>query len=201
MRIAFRSSCVHQEASLCQSKVSPHTSCCLSAHIPVSSRVHNHCMISVSWKEFCGDSNIGLKLDITDDVKTRHPLTRHICAVQSVHERRNASHALGSGIACHLCAPKKNLTSGQHMSHLLLFSHLPFTTSTSSSSFTLLTTTTQEHAVQSGQHDLLQEHPVHHAHPQALQVEHSAINNHPGVKTCRVLSQKVNLEKKIVHRV
>ena len=48
------------------------------------------------------------------------------------------------------------------MSHPLLLSHLPFTTSTSSSSFTLPSTTTPEHALQSGQHDLLQEHPVHH---------------------------------------
>ena len=57
------------------------------------------------------------------------------------------------------------------MSHLLLFSNLPFTTSTSSSSFTLPSTTTQEHAVQSGQHDLLQKHPVHHEHLQALPVD------------------------------
>ena len=49
-----------------------------------------------------------------------------------------------------------------HMSHPLLFSHLPFTTSTSSSSsFTLPSTTTQEH----------EEHPVHHAHLQALPVD------------------------------
>ena len=55
--------------------------------------------------------------------------------------------------------------------HLLL-SHRPFTTSTSSSSITLPSTTTPEHAVQSGQHDLLQEHSVHHqAHLHALPVE------------------------------
>ena len=48
------------------------------------------------------------------------------------------------------------------MSHPLLLSHLPRTTSTPSSSFTLLSTTTPEHALQSGQHDLLKEHPVHH---------------------------------------
>ena len=77
-----------------------------------------------------------------------------------------ASHALGSRIAEHLCAPEKNLSSGPHRSHPLLLSHLPFTTSTSSSSFTLPCTTTQEHAQQSGQHDPLQEHPVHHESPQ-----------------------------------
>ena len=40
---------------------------------------------------------------------------------------------------------------------LLLLSHLPRTASTSSSSFTLPSTTTPEHALQSGQHDHLQE--------------------------------------------
>ena len=50
------------------------------------------------------------------------------------------------------------------MSDALLLSQLPFATSTSSSSFTLPSTTTPEHALQSGQHDLLQEHPVHRAH-------------------------------------
>ena len=49
--------------------------------------------------------------------------------------------------------------------------HLPFTTSTSSSSFTLPSTTTQEHASQPVQHDHLREHPIHHAHLQALPVD------------------------------
>ena len=48
------------------------------------------------------------------------------------------------------------------MSHPLLLSHVPFTTSTSSFSFTLPSTTKPEHALLSGQHDLLKEHPVHH---------------------------------------
>ena len=56
------------------------------------------------------------------------------------------------------------------MSHPWL-PHLPFTTSTSSSSFTLPSTTTPEHALQSGQHDLLQEHSVHPAHLQAPSVD------------------------------
>ena len=47
------------------------------------------------------------------------------------------------------------------MSHPLLFSHLPFTTSTSSSSFSLPSSTTQEH----------EGHPVHHSHLQALPVD------------------------------
>ena len=57
------------------------------------------------------------------------------------------------------------------MSHLLLLSHVPFTTSTSSSSFTLLSTTTPERALQSGTHDPLQEHPVHHQPLQDLPVD------------------------------
>ena len=63
------------------------------------------------------------------------------------------------------------------MSHPWLLSHLPLTTSTSSSSFTL-PSTTQEHAAQSVQQEQLREHP-HHAHLQAPSV-------HSGVKTCRV---------------
>ena len=58
-----------------------------------------------------------------------------------------------------------------HVSHPLLLSHLPFTTSTSSSSFTLPSSTTPEHAPQLGQHDLLQEHPVHHKPPEDLPVD------------------------------
>ena len=61
------------------------------------------------------------------------------------------------------CAWKESCHLVLHMSHPLLFSHLPFTTSTSSSSFTLPSTTTPEHAAQPVQHDQLREHPVHHA--------------------------------------
>ena len=45
-------------------------------------------------------------------VNTGHPLTIHICAVQSVHKCGTAHHALGSSnqeLHCHLCAPEKNL--------------------------------------------------------------------------------------------
>ena len=47
----------------------------------------------------------------------------------------------------------------------------PRTSSTSSSSITLPSTTTPEHALQSGQQDLLQGHPAHHEHLQALPVD------------------------------
>ena len=75
------------------------------------------------------------------------------------------------GLQCHLCAPEKSRVIWCCTCLPFLFSHLPFTTSTSSSSFTLPSTTTQEHALQSGQDDLLQEHPVHHQHLQDLPVD------------------------------
>ena len=65
------------------------------------------------------------------------------------------------------------------MSPLWLFSHLPRTTSKSSSSFTLPSTTTPEPALQSGQHDLLQEHPVHHQPLQAIPVEKHRYREEP----------------------
>ena len=56
------------------------------------------------------------------------------------------------------------------MSHPWLL-HVPFTTSTSSFSFILPSTTTQEHAAQSVHKDQLREHPVHHARLQANPVD------------------------------
>ena len=69
-------------------------------------------------------------------------------------ERTPRAYLKSHGLQCHLCAPL-----------------MPFTTSTSSSSFTLPSTPTQEHAAQPVQHGHLQEHPVHHAHLQALPVD------------------------------
>ena len=89
-------------------------------------------------------------------------------------------------LQCHLCALEKNLSSGLHMSHPLLLSHLPRTTSTSSSSFNLPSTTTQEHAAQSGQHDHLQEHPVHPSTSPCSPSRQAAPSRHSGEKTCRV---------------
>ena len=65
---------------------------------------------------------------------------------------------------------KKSLPSGPRMSHPLLLSHRSWATSTSSS-FTHPSTTTPEHAPQPGQHELLQEHPVHHQPLQERPVE------------------------------
>ena len=89
-------------------------------------------------------------------------------------QARNASHALGSSQTdCSVIFVRLNRICHLvlHMSHPLLFSHLPFTTSTSSSSFTLPSPTTQEHAAQSVQNGHLQEHPAHHAHLHALPVD------------------------------
>ena len=105
---------------------------------------------------------------------TGHPLTKHICGAQSVHKRGTHTTRLAqvTRIAVSsLCAWKESSHLVSHMSHPLLLSHLPFTSSTSSSSFTLPSTTTQEHAAQPVQHGHLQEHPVHHAHLQALPVD------------------------------
>ena len=71
------------------------------------------------------------------------------------------------------------------MSHPWL-SHLPFTTSTSSSSFTL-PPTTQEHAARSVQQEQHREHSAHIPHISKLPPSTScATKNHSGVKTCRV---------------
>ena len=69
---------------------------------------------------------------------------------------------------------------------LLLLSHLPRTASTSSSSFTLPSTTTPEHALQSGQHDNLQETPSASSTSPRSQSKSNAIKNDSGVKTDRV---------------
>ena len=42
MRIAHRSSCVHQRPLLCRIAGRPHTSCCLGTRVPVSSRTTIH---------------------------------------------------------------------------------------------------------------------------------------------------------------
>ena len=83
-------------------------------------------------------------------------------AVQSLHKRGTHRTRLAQELHNIFVRLKRICHLVLHMSHPLLFSHLPFTTSTSSSSFTLPSTTTPEHALQSGPHDPLQEHPVHH---------------------------------------
>ena len=112
--------------------------------------------VSVSWKKL---QNI--------DGRCRQYTHKHCTysAVQCLHKRGTHRTRLAQELHFHLCAPEKNLSSGLRMSHP------PFTTSSSSSSFTPPSTTTPEHAQQSGQHDLLQEHPVHHEHLQALPVD------------------------------
>ena len=98
----------------------------------------------------------------------------HICAVQFVLKRGTHRTRLAqvTRIAFHFCAPEKSLVIWcvAHVSPIVVAS-LPFTTSTSSSSFTLPYTTTQEHAAQSVQQDQLREHPGHNAHVEALPVD------------------------------
>ena len=84
-----------------------------------------------------------------------HPQTLHIQRSTA----QSCALAQGPSAICisSLC-PKKNLVIWCHVSHPWL-SHLPFTTSTSSSSFTL-PSTTQEHAARSVQQEQLREHFV-----------------------------------------
>ena len=133
--------------------------------------------MSVSWKKF-------QKIDgeCRQDTHSQHTSVQYslFTSAECIARAWLKSH----GLQCHLCAPEKSLSSGPHMSHLLLHSHLPRTTSTCSSSFTFPSTTTPERALQSGQHVLLQEHPVHHqAYSKLSQSKSNAIENHSGVKT------------------
>ena len=70
------------------------------------------------------------------DIWTIHPLTMHICAIQSVHKRPTHRTRLAQELQCHLCAPKQVLSSGvAHISPFVAFSpavhheppHLPDT--------------------------------------------------------------------------
>ena len=108
------------------------------------------------------------------DFVDRTPIhNTHLCTTVC-SQARHAHHAPGSshhGLHFIFVRLKRVCHLVLHMSHPLLISHLPFTTSTSSSSFTLPSTTTQEHAAQPVQHDQLQKHPVHHQLLQALAVD------------------------------
>ena len=98
-------------------------------------------------------------------------------------QARNAHHALGSshtGCSVIFVRMKRICHRVLHMSHpCWLLPHLHFTTSTSSPSFTLLSSTTPEHAAQSEQHDLLQPHPVHHQPLHEIQVEKRRYQEEP----------------------
>ena len=103
-------------------------------------------VISVSWKEF-------QKIDGRCWQDTHSPHTSVQYSLFTSAER--IARACLKNCMTSLCWKESVIWS-----HLLLFSLMPFSTSTSSSSFTLPSTTTPEHAAQSG-HDLLQEHPAH----------------------------------------
>ena len=96
----------------------------------------------------------------------------HLCST-NCSQARSGTHKQrhGSRIAVSsLCAWKEPSHLLCFMSHPWLFSHLPFTTSTSSSSFTL-PSMTQEPAAQSVQQEQLREHSVHPAPLQAPSVD------------------------------
>ena len=111
-------------------------------------------------KNWCLSSNWTYSVDRTPT----HNI--HLCSTVC-SQARNASHALGSShtdCSVIFVRLKRICHRVSHMSYPLLLSHLPFTSTTSSPSFTLLSTTTKEHAAQSVQYGHLQEHPVHHEH-------------------------------------
>ena len=107
MRIVLRPSCVHLEASLCQGKVRPHTSCCFVARIPVSSPVHNHCRNSTrvicwivhaacktgTWLEPCNCSEqFGTRAEVPlQREKLFNLVRRHCQARMSSSSMRNSS--------------------------------------------------------------------------------------------------------------
>ena len=100
-----------------------------------------------------------LRLSYPREVWTGHPLTTHICAVQSVH-KRGTHRALGSSHTdCSVIFVRLKRVRHLVRTCLTLYCSL---TSTLSSSFSLPSTTTPEHAALSGQHDHLQKHPGHH---------------------------------------
>ena len=111
------------------------------------------------------------RLQCQDSVDRTPTHNTHQCSTVC-SQARNASHALGSShtdCSVIFVRLKKVCHLVLHMSHPWL-NHLPFTSSTPFSSFTLPSTTTQEHAAPPVPHDLLQERPVHHAHFQAFPV-------------------------------
>ena len=138
------------------------------------------------------DSDVPQQLQSLESSVDRTPThsTRLCSTVCSLAERTRRAWLKSHGLQCHLCAPEKNLSSGLHMSHPLLLPHLPFTTSTPSSSLTLPSTTTQEHAAQPLQHGQIQEHQSIMHISMLSQSTSSAIKNHSGVKTCRVVETR-----------
>ena len=118
----------------------------------------------------------------------------HLCSTVC-SQARNAHHALGSGhTGCSVIFVRL-----KRIRHLVLhishpwFSHLPFTTSTSSSSFTLPSTTTRTRSTIRFKM-IYSKSTQYIMHISMLsQSTSSAIKNHSGVKTCRVADTRARL--------
>ena len=130
-------------------------------------------LISVCWTEF-------QKIDGECRQDTHSQYTS--CAVQFVHKRRtHTQRARLKNCSVIFVRRKRICHLVLHVSHPWLI-HLPFTTSTSSSSFTL-PSMTQEHAAQSVQHEQLREHASTSRYISKLpQSTSCAIKNHSGMK-------------------
>ena len=126
-----------------------------------STRAHGHHLLNPRVRRCVSPAHL---VDRTPTHST------HLCSTVC-SKARNAHHALGSRLKnciTSLCAWKESVIWSAHVSP---FVGLSPATSTSSSSFTLPSISTPEHAAQSGQHDLLQEHPVHNQPLQAFPVD------------------------------
>ena len=105
MRIALRSSCVHLEAYVCQGKVRPHTSCCLVAHIPVSSPVHNHYTYTIYLHLGHDVAKYAMKHENQEETTSRTEMDmlgmrRHRwdrCAIQSLGDEEHVIPVQASG--------------------------------------------------------------------------------------------------------
>ena len=121
--------------------------------------------VEIDSENHAVDDRLVVKMKKINNVDSTLAKTAHTaqCSPFTSVERTSRAWLKSHGLQRHFCALENCLSSGPHMSHLLLLlCHLPCTTSTSSSSFTLPSTTTPEHAQQSGQHDPHQEYSAHH---------------------------------------
>ena len=95
---------------------------------------------------------------------------------------------LAQELHCHLCAPEKNLPSGMfRVSPFVVFSHLPFTTGTSSSSFTPFYHDTRTRTAIGTTRSTPRTPSTSCTSSRSPR---SAIKNHSGVKTCRVVENR-----------
>ena len=127
-------------------------------------------------------NDFGLDTNGTEDVDSTPTNTAHTAQYSLFKSAERTSRAWlkadpAQELQRHLCAPENNfvILCVAHVLSLVVAS--PALHHEHIFSFTLPSTTTPEHALQSGQHDPLQEHPVHHQPLQACLVEKHRYQN------------------------